>query len=125
MSETILVSRGGEFLRIPRAEWEAELAGAPAAMKKRLAFMTGDHHRVRRYVVREIPRRGAAIARDAIASDLALPPVRVTEILDDLERNLFFLVRRDENAVSWAFPVTADRTPHALAFESGERCYAA
>jgi hypothetical protein len=46
-------------------------------------------------------------------------------IIGELERALFFVVRNDRNAVSWAFPVTADETPHALAFSTGERCFAA
>ena len=32
----------------------------------------------------------------------------------DRERSLFFLVRDGDGAVSWAFPVTAARTPHHL-----------
>jgi hypothetical protein len=50
---------------------------------------------------------------------------RTGEILDDLERNLFFLVRNAAGAVSWAFPVTADRTPHKLTISTGERLYGA
>jgi len=49
----------------------------------------------------------------------------VTAILDDLERNLFFLVRDARGDVSWAFPVTAEKTPHKLTFNTGERPHAA
>ena len=125
MSETILTAEGHSIVPVPREQWEAELRGAPAAMKTRLAFMTPDHHRVRRFAVAEIPRRGRAIAIDEIAEALSLKRARVEEIIAELERALFFVVRNDRNAVSWAFPVTADETPHALAFDSGERCFAA
>lgn len=125
MSETILISENGSLQRIPRSDFEAALAAAPERIAERLAFMTPDHRRVREHVVRELPRRGAPIGRDAIASDLGLEPQRVAEILDELERRLFFLVRRPQAEVSWAFPVTVEKTPHALAFDSGERCFAA
>ena len=49
----------------------------------------------------------------------------VTEILDDLERNLTYLYRNPEGMVAWAYPVTVDQTPHALTFSTGERLFAA
>ncbi len=125
MTETILTADGHAIVPVAREEWEAGLRGAPAAMKTRLAFMTPDHHRVRRFVVDAIPRRGRAIPIDEIAKSLSLPRERVEAIIGELQRALFFVVRNDRNAVSWAFPVTADETPHALAFSSGERCWAA
>ena len=59
------------------------------------------------------------------AEQLNLDPVRVVEILGELERKLFFLVRNAEGAVSWAYPVTVDRTPHRLTFSTGERLHGA
>jgi len=50
---------------------------------------------------------------------------KVIAILDDLERNLFFLVRDSRGNVSWAFPVTAEITHHQLTFNTGERPHAA
>jgi hypothetical protein len=46
-------------------------------------------------------------------------------VLDDLQRHLFFLVRDSNGEVSWAFPVTSDRTPHHLDFSSGEKLWGA
>lgn len=125
MSETILLAEGNTVTTMPRTEWEAELRGAPESIGKRLEFMTADHHRVRRFAVAELPRRGKAITVDDIATALSLPRVRVAEIIEELERALFFVVRTQGAAVSWAFPVTVDPTPHPLIFSSGEHCYAA
>lgn len=74
-----------------------------------LAFMTPEHHRVRDFVVLEMPRRGMPLSPEDIALgvDLSLP--RVAEILDDLERHLAFLYRNREGAVTWAYPVTVER----------------
>ena len=47
------------------------------------------------------------------------------EIVADLEKNLFFLVRNQAGDVSWAFPVTSDATPHRLTFSTGEHTFAA
>ena len=94
-------------------------------MADRLAFMTPGHHRVRDFVVRELPRSGAPISPAVVASRLGLRPALVARILDDLERNLFFLVRDRRGAVEWAFPVTAAPTPHRLEFSTGERIFGA
>jgi hypothetical protein len=50
---------------------------------------------------------------------------QVDTILDELEQKLFFLVRNAQGAVSWAYPVTVETTPHRLTFKSGEQLYAA
>ena len=125
MSETILLGRGNQMLEMPRQHWEAHLAHAPQHTQSRLSFMTDDHHAVRYFVVRELPRRGEPLPTGLIARELGLPLDRAQTIIEELEQNLFFLVRQDDGAVSWAFPVTVDRTPHPLTFSTGERTYAA
>jgi hypothetical protein len=94
-------------------------------MKIRLSFMTEEHHLLRYFVVSELLRTGGPISPETISEKLGLPLTRVSFILDDLEKNLFFLVRNGEGAVSWAFPVTFDKTPHRLSFSTGEVLYAA
>jgi hypothetical protein len=131
MDKTILLGRGRQILELPQKTWEQHLAHVPEHTQTRLRFMTEDHHRIRRYVVRELPASGqayqpSAIEPAAIADALQLPADQVEVLLDELQSNLFFLVRRNsQGAVSWAFPVTVDPTPHRLSFSTGERCYAA
>ena len=62
MDESILIGRGREILSIPRERWEEQLSQAPARIKPRLAFMTRNHHRLRYFVVRELPRSGEPIS---------------------------------------------------------------
>jgi hypothetical protein len=91
-------------------------------MQNRLAFMTPRHHAVRNFVVRELPRNhGKPLTPVQIAESLQLHLKVTVNLLDDLERHLFFLVRDGRGNVSWAFPVTSDRTPHQLRFSTGER----
>jgi hypothetical protein len=87
--------------------------------------MGTDHHRVRYFVVGELARRNRPLSIDTISESLRLVPEIVTGIVTELERNLFFLVRNEDGEVSWAYPVTVDRTPHRLAFSTGERLYGA
>ena len=125
MNESVLLGRGKELVPVPRAMWEGHLADIPEHGRARLAFMTEDHHRVRYFVVRELPRAGTVLSPEFIAASLKLPLMSVRSILDDLERHLFFLWREEGGAVSWAYPVTVDRTPHLIRFSSGERLYGA
>jgi hypothetical protein len=125
MIEQILIGRGNSIREMPRLEWERELRQTPERAEDRLAFMSEDHHRVRRMAVTDLARRGQPLEPEYFARQLNLDPVRVVEILGELERKLFFLVRNAEGAVSWAYPVTVDRTPHKLTFSTGERLHGA
>ena len=91
-----------------------------------LAFMTPQHHAVRNFVVRELPgHNGRPLTPAQIARSLRLDPRLTVQLLDDLEKHLFFLVRDRRGDVSWAFPVTSDRTPHALRLSTGEQIFGA
>jgi hypothetical protein len=125
MGDSVLLGRGRQLLKLPREMWEQHLVQVPEHSADRLRFMTEDFHRVRYFVVSELPRGRKAIAPEEISAALHLPMERVEAILEDLERNLFFLVRNEQGAVVWAYPVTVEPTPHQLTFSSGERLYAA
>jgi len=95
-------------------------------MENLLGFMTPHHHAVRNFVVLELPRNhGRPLTPVQIATALHLELDALTPLLDDLESHLFFLVRDLRGNVSWAFPVSSDRTSHRLRFSTSERIYAA
>jgi len=125
MPETVLIGRGKEITTIPRRDWEHELDRAPELIRHRLEFMGPEHHDVRNFVVRELPRHGKPFSIAHISQAVGLSQERTAQIVADLERHLFFLVRRGGPGVSWAFPVTVDRTDHHLRFSTGERLDAA
>ena len=125
MRDTILFGQDRQISEIPRAAWEEHLAQAPQHSKSRLNFMSEEHHAVRYFVVRELPRIGKPIQPEFISQNLGLLLQRVNAILDELEKNLFFLVRNSQGAVSWAYPVTAEETPHRLVLSTGERLFGA
>jgi hypothetical protein len=123
--DTILIGRGTGLSRIPRSSWEEGLLSAPQRIQARLAFMSEDHHSVRNYAVRELPRACAPISPATLSEALGIPLSRTLDVLEDLERHLFFLVRNKDGNVSWAFPFTVETTGHNLVFSTGERLDAA
>ena len=125
MTESVLIGRGKTISRIPRADWEQEVRSAPEGISQRLAFMSKEHHLVRNLVVRELPRLRRPISSEAISRALGISRTRISTIVEDLEKNLFFLVRTDGEEVTWAFPVTVEETGHRLALSTGERLDAA
>ena len=125
MTEKVLLGRGNKLVEIPQHIWERHLEEAPAHSQRRMAFMGEDHHRVRNFLVRYLPMVGTAISPSLISTELNLPVDDVVSILAELEANLTFLYRDESGSVSWAYPVTVDKTPHKVTFSSGEQIYAA
>jgi hypothetical protein len=124
MTDRVLLGRGRKIVELPEETWRREIEAAPPRIAERLDFMSAEHHAVRDFVVRELPSRGA-LSVAAIGETLGLHEVRVEALLAELESQLFFLVRGDDGWVRWAFPVTADETPHRLDLGGGERVFAA
>jgi hypothetical protein len=120
MKDSLLLGVSHFTLPIPSFIWQRQISG-----EANLDFMSADHHRVRDFVVTEIPQVGKALSLECIARALDLPPDRVCSILDDLEKHLTFLFRNLQGEVEWAYPVTTACTPHHIAFSSGERIDAA
>lgn len=126
MSDVILVGRGTAILEVPADHWRNHLMQAQQHSSPRLHFMTQEHHRIRNFVVSELPRNGGKpLSPDFIAMRLQLPLASVIAILNDLQQHLFFLVQNEAGEVDWAFPVTVEKTPHSLSFSTGESIFAA
>jgi hypothetical protein len=125
MNKNMLLGFLRHLLPIPRRLWQGEVEKTAHHGQERLAFMSAEHHRVRDFVVVELPRRGKPLPPQEIAKELALPIERVTTILDELEKHLTFLYRNPQGEVTWAYPVTVERTPHRVTFSTGEQIYAA
>ncbi len=125
MNKSLLLGLWRFLLRVPRPIWQQEVTRSAIAGEKSLAFMTADHHKVRDFVVREMPRIAKPIPPETIAERLHLELPRVISILDELEKNMTFLYRNAQGEVTWAYPVTVEPTPHRIAFSTGEQIYAA
>ena len=124
MDGKVLLGRGKAILEIPEARWKGHLEDTPEHTRERLRFMTEAHKQTRYFAVREL-MKGEVLTPTFIAEKLEIPLEQVRVILDELEKNLFFLARNAQGEVFWAYPVTVEPTPHRLYFSSGERLYGA
>jgi hypothetical protein len=125
MKNRLLLGHGRTTIPIPATVWKGEASRQAQHSHASLGFMSEEHHRVRDFVVQELPRVGEPLAPEFIAQALDLPGERLKAILDDLEKHMTFLFRNERGAVAWAYPVTVDRTPHHVTFSTGEQVYAA
>ena len=125
MSETILMGQGDQIIEIPLTNWEQGVSAYAQQIPARLSFMSAEHHRVRNFAVRELPKVRKPLTPEFIADKLNLPVDCVNIILEDLEKHLTFLFRNEQGAVAWAYPVTTDTTPHHVTFSTGEQLHAA
>ncbi len=123
---TVLIARDNAFERVDEAAWKDAVAAHVTHMPQRLAFMTPAHHRVRNAAVLGLPRNGGRpLSMTQLAEAAGVSERDARAIAAELERNLFFVVRAGEDHVSWAFPVTSDRTPHRVSLDSGESIFGA
>lgn len=125
MGEKILIGRARQIVEVPRREWERGLAARIPVIKATLGFMSPDHHLLRNFAVRELPRRGSPMPPEFISEKLGLPLERVISIIEELEKHLTFLYRNEKGEIVWAYPVTVDKTPHQAIFSTGEELHAA
>src|SRR5512139_3361671 len=101
---------------VPPFLWEKQIAKSVAKVKRATGFMTPEHRLVHHFVVREMPRLGRPIPQELVAQELSLTAERVAHIVRDLERRLTFLFTNSDGAVTWAYPVTVEKTPHSITF---------
>jgi len=125
MSSKVWMGTGRHMLRIPGLLWKRRVVARSKHTRASLGFMSEEHHLVREYALRALPRAGAPLSPDLIARELDLPLELVNAVLDDLEKHLTFIRRNADGAVEWAYPVTAFQTPHEVTFSTGERLYSA
>lgn len=110
---------------IPPYLWKKQIERAKHRVRRATGFMSPEHRLVHHFVVREMPRIGGPLPAEMVSRDLNISLERTTEILGDLEKRLTFLYRNEEGQVVWAYPVTVERTPHSITFNTGEHLYAA
>lgn len=125
MSNRLMTGVWRYVMGVPQFLWEKQIEKAVRETKHSTGFMSPEHRLVHHFVVRELPRLGEPMPPDLVARELGLTPVRVVQILDDLEKHLTFVYRDGLGRVIWAYPVTVEETPHSITFQSGERLYAA
>jgi hypothetical protein len=125
MKNNILLGIRGQMIPLPALLWKAMISRKAYSAKSSLGFMSGEHQRIRDFVVRELPVLAKPIAPETISRQLNLQLDQVNEILEELEKQLTFLFRNQQGEVTWAYPVTVENTPHQVTFSTGEKIQAA
>jgi hypothetical protein len=125
MKNKLMLGLWRYIINVPPSLMQKQMAKAKKRFKIKGAFMTPDHRRVHHCVVRKIPSARGPLKPRTVVEALDLSAERVTSILDDLEKAMTFLVRNENGDVTWAYPVTVEKTPHHLTFNTGEQIYAA
>jgi hypothetical protein len=125
MPNDIKICRGNEIEIKPRSEWIEALLNIEKKGDPRTAFLKDNHRKVRYYLVEYLPKIGKPISSISISEELNIPLSEVECILDELLKNTIFILRDGNGDVTWAFPVTIDKTPHRFTFNTGEVAYGA
>lgn len=118
MFERILLGVGRRMVPVPEFLFRPMVQRDARKLARRPA-LEPDQRRVQHFAVREIPRRREPIAPEVFARELNLPTEEVSQILDELERRMTYLCRRGGESVNWAYPVTAEETPHQVRIDGG------
>ena len=118
MFERVLLGVGRRMVPVPEWLFRPMVKRDAKKLSKRPA-LDPDQRRVQHFAVRELPRRREAIAPEVFAEELGLSLDEVSRILDELERRMTFLCRRGGKDVNWAYPVTAEETPHQVRIDGG------
>ncbi len=125
MQQTILMGRGCEITSLAYEEWKKGIPVILERVREGLSFMSAEHRLIRNFVVANLTKAGKPLSPAEIARKVNLPMPQVVSILDDLEKHKVFLFRNGKGEVVWAYPVTAEETPHRVSFNTGENIFAA
>jgi len=118
MFERVLLGVGRRMVPVPEIVFRPMVRRDANKLAKRPP-LEPDERRVQHFAVREIPRRHEAISPEIFGAELDLSLDQVSLILDELERRMTFLCRREGEDVNWAYPVTAAETPHQVRIDGG------
>ena len=113
------------MINVPPFMWEKQISKMKGKLQKEYSSLSGEHHSVHHFVVRELPNQGEPLSPELVADRLDMPADRVKIILDDLEKGMTFLFRNNDGDVIWAYPGTVEKTPHHISFNTGQELYAA
>jgi hypothetical protein len=112
-------------LPLPRFIWQKQILDNARGASRAFAHLTPQHQQLRSLAVCELARQGRPLSPDWLAGQMQLPVEQIVQLLNDLEKGMTFLYRRDGENVTWAYPFSVDETPHSVQFEGGEKIYAA
>ncbi|MBW2193003.1 MAG: hypothetical protein JRF27_04350 [Deltaproteobacteria bacterium] len=125
MKNKLMVGLWRYIINVPSFLWQKQVGKGKRRFEKAHGSLSEEERRVHHFVVKELPATGMPLSPDVISEKLDITADRIKVILDTLEKRMTFLYRNKTGAVTWAYPVTVEKTPHRMTFSSGEQLYAA
>lgn len=112
-------------INVPPFLWQKQVAAGKRRFEKVSGALSRENRRIHHFVVKKLPEMGVPISQKVISDSLGISVDVVNSGLDFLEKQMTFLYRNKSGKVTWAYPVTVDKTPHRISFDTGEKLYAA
>jgi hypothetical protein len=125
MKNKVMMGLCDYMIDVPLSLWEEQIAKGKKKYTDHISFMSREHRLVHHFVVRELPIVAKPLSPEFIANSLNISVERTISILDDLESHMTFIFRNADGSIIWAYPVTLEKTPHHVTFNTGEQLYAA
>lgn len=125
MKNKLMLGLWRYIINVPPFLWQKQIAQGKRKFEKEHGSLTEEKRLIHHFVVRELPSNGTPLSPELISDKLSFPANLVKDALDYLEKRMTFLFRNEEGDVVWAYPVTVDKTPHSITFDTGEKLYAA
>ena len=112
-------------INAPAFLWHKQIQAGRKKFDREFSALTNEYQQVHHFTVKTLPENGEPLSKETISNSLDMPVENVVTALDYLEKRMTFLYRNDSGAVTWAYPVTVEKTPHRIVFDTGEQLYAA
>jgi hypothetical protein len=125
MSNQLMLGLWRYIINVPPFLWQKQIAAGKRKFEKEHGSLSEEYRLIHHFVVRELPRTGKPLSPELISEPLGFSTDFVKTALDYLEKRMTFLYRNEGGDVVWAYPVTVEKTPHKIAFNTGENLYAA
>jgi hypothetical protein len=125
MKNKLMLGLWRYIINVPPFLWQKQIAQGKRKFEKEHGSLSEEKRLIHHFVVRELPSNGKPLSLELISNKLGFPADRVKDALDYLEKRMTFLYRNEDGDVVWAYPVTVDKTPHRITFDTGEKLYAA
>jgi hypothetical protein len=125
VSNKLMLGLWRYIINVPPFLWQKQIAAGKRKFEKHHGAISEEYRLIHHFVVRELPITGKPLTPARISEGLGFSLFFVNTALNDLEKRMTFLYRNGNGDVVWAYPVTADQTPHKMTFNTGESIYAA
>ena len=125
MKNKLMLGLWRYIINVPPFLWQNQITQGKRKFETEHGSLSEEERLIHHFVVKKLPGNGKPLSPELISDKLGFPADRVKDALDSLEKRMTFLYRNGDGDVIWAYPVTVEKTPHKITFDTGEQLYAA